>query len=76
MVTESDILQSLSKQTNNGIAALTVRLDDGHLVIGGRATSYYMKQVVTQTALANAGSRRVRNEIAVHSAPASEELYG
>ncbi len=62
---EADILQQLSRQTNNSVSSLTVRFDDRHMVIGGTAPSYYMKQVVTQTALAAAGSRRVRNEIDV-----------
>jgi osmotically-inducible protein OsmY len=74
-ITESDIIKTLSTQTNNGVSSLTVRLDDGHMVIGGQARSYYVKQVVTQTALANAGSRQVRNEIHVSPQQTESVLY-
>jgi osmotically-inducible protein OsmY len=62
---ENELIHQLSTRTNNAVSGLNVRLDDGHMVISGKAPSYYMKQVVTQTALAAAGSRRVRNEIDV-----------
>lgn len=74
-LTESDILQTLSNRTNNAVSSLTVRFDKGHVVISGRAPSYYAKQVVTQTALAHVGSRQVRNEISVSPRSANAELY-
>lgn len=63
--TESDLLNTLTKRTNNGVSNMTVRLDDSHVVIGGNASSYYVKQVITQTALKAVGQGRVRNEIDV-----------
>ncbi|MFK7819825.1 MAG: BON domain-containing protein [Planctomycetaceae bacterium] len=62
---ENDLIDHFSTRTNHAVSGLNVRLDEGHMVISGKAPSYYVKQVVTQTALAAAGTRRVRNEIDV-----------
>lgn len=64
-VTQERILEELVAGTNNTVTNLTVRIDSEHLVITGRAPSYYLKQLATQTAIATAGGMKIRNEISV-----------
>lgn len=70
-----EILRKLAVRTGNGVRDLNVRIDAEHVLITGRAPSYYVKQIATQTAIAAVGSIRVRNEIEVdlHEAAADTE---
>ncbi len=62
----NELVQSITARTGPGaVRGLCVRLDDRHITIAGQAASYYIKQLVTQTAMSAAGRRRVRNQISV-----------
>lgn len=63
---QKDIVRRVRESTANAVAELVVRVDDAAIHIGGRAATYYVKQLATQAALAESQGRSVRNEIYVN----------
>ena len=63
---QKDIVRLVRKRTANAVVELVVRVDESAIHIGGRAASYYVKQLATQAALAASQGRSVRNEIDVN----------
>lgn len=62
---QMDITKLVRQNTANGVVELKVRVDEKAIHIGGRAASYYVKQLATQAALAASHGRAVRNDIYV-----------
>ncbi len=50
---------------------LVVTVLDGEVVISGRVTSYYMKQLAQETVRPSLGIRRLRNQVEVCRATAN-----
>lgn len=60
------IENAVQVRTGGRIRDLSVQIVDSTVLISGRATSYYSKQLVTQAALQVAERLQVVNEVHVH----------
>ncbi len=62
---EEIVEREVRLRTSGRIRELEVRVADGQLVIRGRTSTYYAKQLVTHAALENAEELSVMNEVEV-----------
>jgi hypothetical protein len=62
---EELVEKEVRQRTSGRIRGLQVRLIDGQLVITGRTSTYYAKQLVTHAALETAQDFGVLNEVEV-----------
>ena len=56
---------AVQTRTGGRIRGLQVRVDDGGIVISGRATTYYTKQLVTHAAMEAGNELLVTNQVEV-----------
>ncbi len=57
--------QEVRNRTNGRVRGLRVQIQDGHVIITGRTSTYYAKQLVTHAALSAADHFLVMNEVEV-----------
>ncbi len=57
--------QNVRRRTNSVIDGLEVQVQDGQLIISGRTSSYYHKQLISHAALDVAQDVAIRNEVEV-----------
>ena len=57
--------QEVRIRTNGRVRGLRVQIQDGHVIITGRTSTYYAKQLVTHAALGAADHFLVMNEVEV-----------
>ncbi|HTN01984.1 hypothetical protein [Planctellipticum variicoloris] len=57
--------QNVRQRTNSVIYGLRVQVQDGQLVISGRTSSYYHKQLISHAALDAAEEASIRNDVEV-----------
>jgi hypothetical protein len=57
--------QNVRQRTNSVIYGLRVQVQDGQLVISGRTSSYYHKQLISHAALDAAEEVSIRNDVEV-----------
>ena len=62
---EEIVEREVRLRTSGRIRGLEVRVADGQVVIRGRTSTYYAKQLVTHAALENAECLSVMNEVEV-----------
>ncbi len=58
---------SIRAKTNGGIRSLEVTVNGASVVISGRTTRYYYKQLATSAAMALVNQRELQNDIDVES---------
>lgn len=56
---------NVRQRTNSVIYGLRVQVQDGQLVISGRTSSYYHKQLISHAALDAAEEVSIRNDVEV-----------
>ncbi|MBD3673170.1 MAG: hypothetical protein HUJ26_06550 [Planctomycetaceae bacterium] len=59
------IEQVIRHRTGNSVSELDVYVDSSSIVLNGRTSTYYNKQLATHAAQANARGRLLSNEIEV-----------
>ncbi|MDB4679805.1 MAG: BON domain-containing protein [Planctomycetaceae bacterium] len=59
------IRQVIRARTGDSVYALQVEVDSGSIILNGRTTTYYNKQLATHAAQSAAGGRLLSNEIEV-----------
>lgn len=59
------IKQVIRARTGDSVYALQVEVDSGSIILNGRTTTYYNKQLATHAAQSAAGGRLLSNEIEV-----------
>jgi hypothetical protein len=57
--------QNVRRRTNSVIDGLEVQVQDGQLIISGRTSCYYHKQLISHAALDAAEDVAIRNEVEV-----------
>ncbi len=62
---EEIIEKEVRSRTSGRVRELQVRVQQGQVVITGRTSTYYAKQLVTHAALENADDLYVMNEVEV-----------
>ena len=60
-----EIERAVHVRTGGRIRGLQVRVSDGGIVISGRASTYYTKQLVTHAAMDAGNELQVTNEVEV-----------
>lgn len=60
-----DLLQFVNRETQQQVQDLSIRHRDGRLIVTGRSSTYYAKQLVTQAILVAVPAVRLVNEICV-----------
>lgn len=65
---EEELRQLVSSRINGRIRGLHIAVNGDVLVISGRASSYYSKQLATHAVLDVANSRVIQNEVIVGQA--------
>jgi osmotically-inducible protein OsmY len=65
--------ETLLQHLRGRVWDLSVEVRDGHLVLKGRAFSYYAKQLAQHTAMRTLSQPTVRNEIQVMGTPSGLE---
>ena len=64
-ILEEIIEKEVRSRTSGRVRELQVRVQQGQVVITGRTSTYYAKQLVTHAALENADDLYVMNEVEV-----------
>lgn len=59
------IKQVIRIRTGDSVYGLSVDVDSGSIIINGRTSTYYNKQLATHAAQANSSGRLLSNEIEV-----------
>lgn len=62
---QSQASQALRQSLHPGLRNLTVQEADGTIVISGRVTSYYLKQLAQETIMPVRGDRQLLNRVLV-----------
>lgn len=57
--------QNVRRRVGGVIQELTVEVQDGQLILSGRTSSYYQKQLISQAALDAAEDAVIRNDVEV-----------
>jgi hypothetical protein len=60
-----DLLEFVNRETLQQVRDLAIRHRDGRLIVTGRSSTYYAKQLVTQAILVAVPAVRLINEICV-----------
>lgn len=58
---------ALRRSSHPALRKLNVEDNEGHLVLSGRVTSYYLKQLAQETIMPHRGERKLVNNVHVES---------
>jgi osmotically-inducible protein OsmY len=62
----SRVVQALRQSAHPALRRLSVEETETHVVLNGRVSSYYLKQLAQETVMPVRGARAVVNQVAVH----------